>query len=398
MVLAVSCGLAAANLYYAQPLLDTMARDFGTTSAAASLLVTVAQIGYALGLAFVVPLGDLLRRRVLVPAVLVLTAAGLCASALAPSIGVLIALALIIGLGSVAAQVLVPLAASLASDERRGRVVGSVMTGLLLGILLARTVSGLVAGAVGWRAVYWLATGMILGVAGLLAAVLPAEHRPRSMGYRALLASTVGLLRALPLLRRRMLIGAAGFGAFSVFWTTAAFLLAGPPFHYGETVIGLFGLVGAAGALSANMAGRAIDRGRTSLVTVVLAASVILAFVILALGRHSLVGIIVGTVVLDIGVQGLQISNQAVVYSLAPHARSRVNANYMVAYFVGGAICSAVAGTVYASGGWLAVCALGAATGVVALGVWAFDRLHPVTVMAEAGAEGANSLPVAEQQ
>lgn len=397
VVLAVSCGLAAANLYYAQPLLDTLARDFATTSASASLLVTVAQIGYALGLAFVVPLGDLVSRRVLVPAVLVLTAAGLCASALAPSIGVLIGLALLIGLGSVAAQVLVPLAASLASDQRRGRVVGSVMTGLLLGILLARTVSGLVAGAVGWRAVYWLATGLILGVAGLLAATLPQERRARSMGYRALLVSTIGLLREHPTLRRRMLIGAAGFGAFSVFWTTAAFLLAGPPFHYSETVIGLFGLVGAGGALSANLAGRAIDRGHTSLITVVFAASVTAAFGILAIGRHSLVGVIVGTLVLDIGVQGLQIANQGVVYSLAPHARSRINANYMVAYFVGGAVCSAVAGTVYAAGGWLTVCALGAATGVVALSVWAFDRLHPVPLAADAAEQGV-AQPAAEAE
>lgn len=380
VVLALSCGLAAANLYYAQPLLDTLARAFHATPAVASLLVTVAQVGYALGLAFVVPLGDILRRRVLVPAVLLLTAAALGASALAPSIGVLIALALVIGLGSVAAQVLVPLAASLASEERRGQVIGSVMTGLLLGILLARTASGLIAGAVGWRAVYWVATGLILAVAGLLAVTLPEERRTLSLSYRELLVSTLVLLHSHPLLRRRMALGAAGFGAFSVFWTTAAFLLAGPPFHYSETVIGLFGLVGAAGALCANVAGRATDRGHTSLITAVFAGALLLAFVVLAVGRHSLAGIIVGTVILDVGVQGLQIANQAVVYALAPEARSRVNANYMVAYFVGGAISSAVAGSVYAAAGWLAVCALGAATGLTALGVWVFDRLHPVVM------------------
>lgn len=367
-VLAVACGVAVASLYYSQPLLHTIAKSFGTGAGTAGLVVTLAQVGFAVGLALFVPLGDLWARRRLVPAVLVATAAALAASAVAPSIGVLILLSTVVGLGSVAAQILVPLAASLASDADRGRVVGTVMSGLLIGILLARTLSGLVAGAAGWRAVYWAAAALVLVTALALARLLPPEgHRP-ALDYGRLLSSTVSLFASEALLRRRAAFGALAFASFSVFWTTVAFMLAGPPYHYGDTVIGLFGLVGAAGATCASFAGRWADKGWTRSTTTLFAVAMAVSFVPIFLGLHHGLGwFIPGVVILDLGIQGLHVTNQSLIYRLAPEARSRVTSAYMVCYFAGGALGSAVSGGVYASSGWAGVCVLGGAIGVVAV-------------------------------
>ncbi len=371
LLLAVACGVSVANLYYAQPLLATLAAGLGTGPGTAGLVVTFSQVGYAAGLAVLVPAGDMLERRRLVPGVLLLTAVALAGSAAAPDVGVLIALAALVGAGSVAAQILVPLAASLAGDDDRGKVVGTVMSGLLIGILLARTASGLVAGLAGWRAVYVGAAVLVTVLAAVLAWALPPESaRPRP-SYPSLLRSTVALWRREPLLRRRSALGGLGFAAFSVFWTTMAFLLAGPPYHYSETVIGLFGLAGAAGAACAAAA------------TLGFAAAIAVAFVFIWLGRSSLAALLVGVVVLDIGVQGLHVTNQSLVYRLAPEARSRINACYMVCYFAGGAIGSVVAGVLYGASGWAAVSLAGAALGVAALAVGsapgAGRRIPPVS-------------------
>ena len=381
MLFAVSCGVSVANLYYAQPVLDDMAKSFGTSSGTAGLVVTFAQIGYAVGLALLVPLGDLLMRRWLVPAVLSATAVGLVVSASAPDIGVLIAVGLVVGAGSVAAQILVPMAASLADEEHRGHVVGVVMSGLLMGILLARTVSGVVAQASSWRVVYVMAAGMTLALAVVLFRRLPGEgERPR-IGYGSLLRSTARLLVTESLLRRRALFGALGFAAFSVFWTTMAFLLAGAPYHYDDLTIGLFGLVGAAGALCANVAGRWADRGWTRTTTLVFAGLVLVSFLPLWWGRHNLTMLIVGIVLLDVGVQGLQVTNQSLIYRLAPDARSRVNSAYMVCYFAGGALGSAIGSSIYESHRWSGVCALGAAIGIVATLAALLDGLRRRSVV-----------------
>ena len=367
LVFAVACGLAVANLYYAQPILDTMARAFGVSAATAGLVVTFSQIGYAAGLALLVPLGDLLSRRRLVPVVLAVTACGLVASAVAPHIGVVIAVALVVGCGSVVAQVLVPMAASLADDKHRGQVVGTVMSGLLLGILLARTVSGVVAGVSSWRVVYWMAAALTITMAVVLGRVLPPEQpRPR-MGYGPLLRSTAQLLVNQPLLRRRALFGGLAFAAFSVFWTTMAFLLSGAPYHYSDLTIGLFGLVGASGALCANLAGRWSDRGFTRQTTMAFAACIAASFLPLWYGRRDLAWLIIGILVLDVGVQGLQVTNQSIIYRLAPDRRSRINSAYMVCYFAGGAIGSAVASSIYDRHHWAGVCLLGAVIGAAAL-------------------------------
>ena len=384
VLFAVSCGVSVANLYYAQPVLHDIARSFGTSSGTAGLVVTFAQIGYAAGLALLVPLGDLLTRRWLVPTVLLFTAAGLVVSAAAPDIGVLIAVGLIVGAGSVAAQILVPMAASLADEEHRGHVVGVVMSGLLLGILLARTVSGIVAQASSWRVVYVMAAGMTALLAVVLARRLPGEvERPR-IGYGTLLRSAARLLVTEALLRRRALFGALGFAAFSVFWTTMAFLLSGAPYHYNDLTIGLFGLVGASGALIANFAGRWADRGWTRTTTLVFAGLVLVSFLPLWWGRHDLAMLIVGILLLDVGVQGLQVTNQSLIYRLAPDARSRINSAYMVCYFAGGAIGSAIGSSAYQSHRWAGVCVLGGAIGVVATVAAAVDARRSLKVRAAA--------------
>ncbi|MHB1518975.1 MAG: MFS transporter [Acidimicrobiales bacterium] len=375
LVFAVACGLSVANLYYAQPILGTIARAFGTSPATTGLVVTLSQIGYAAGLALLVPLGDLVDRRRLVPIVLTATTAGLVVSAVAPSIGVLIGVALSVGAGSVAAQILVPMAASLADDERRGRVVGTVMSGLLLGILLARTVSGLVSGTSSWRVVYVMAAGLTIVMALVLSRVLPPEHQRPRIGYGSLLSTTVRLFASEAVLRRRSLFGALAFAAFSVFWTTMAFLLGGTPYHYSDITIGLFGLVGAAGALCANIAGRWADRGWTKATTIVFATCICGSFLSLWWGGRSLFLLIVGIIILDVGVQGLQVTNQSIIYRLAPEARSRVNSVYMVCYFAGGAIGSALGSALYDSHRWTGVCVLGALIGAAALAVAVGDAV-----------------------
>ena len=254
---AVACGISAANLYYAQPLLPEISHGLHAGKGPTALVITAAQIGYGLGLALIVPLGDILIRRRLVPGILLVASLALFGASAAPNLVVLAVAVTIAGLCSVAAQILVPFAASLASDDQRGRVVGTVMSGLLLGILLARTFSGLVAELAGWRTVYIVAGLIVLVLAGLLHRRLPDERVRPSMDYAELLGSVVHLMRTEPLLRFRSAIGGLVFATFNVIWTSLAFLLIGSPYHYSEGIIGLFGLLGAAGALAASFSGAA---------------------------------------------------------------------------------------------------------------------------------------------
>jgi predicted MFS family arabinose efflux permease len=374
VVLAAACGLAAANLYYAQPLLPTIAHSLHVSGAAVGIIVTLTQVGYVLGLVFLVPLGDLLERRRLVVATLGVTTLALIAAALAPSLPVLVAAVTAIGVTSVIAQVLVPLAASLAGDGERGRVVGSVMSGLLIGVLLARSLAGAMAQLAGWRSIYWLAAAMMLMLAGVLWRALPATHTPVELSYPGLLRSVLELLRTEPVLRRRCLYGGCVFAAFQTLWATVAFLLAAPPFGYGELVIGLFGLLGAAGALGATVAGRVADRGHERLASGLYLALIVVSFAVMIPARHQLWPLVIGIVLLDLGVQGAQIGNQSAIYRLRPDARSRITTAYIGSYFVGGVAGSALASYVYDTFGWLGLCCLGCGFGALALLLWATDR------------------------
>jgi predicted MFS family arabinose efflux permease len=375
--MAVATGAVVANLYYAQPVLHEVAATFHVGAAAAALVVTCTQVGYAASLLFLVPLGDLHQRRHLVVLVFAGAAVAMAVCAVAPSLWLFEVASVAAGVTSVAGQMMVPFAADLASEERRGRVVARIMTGLLLGILLARTVSGAVAQVAGWRAIYWLSAGLMVLFAVVLRRALPGEPPRRHVPYWGLVGSSLDLLRTEPLLRRRTLHGMAVFGCFSVLWTSLAFLLSGPPYHYSNLVIGLFGLAGVGGVLAANLAGSLADSARTGATTVACGVLVTGSFALLALGASSLVALLAGIVVLDIGTQGMQITNQAVIYALAPEARSRINSAYMFCYFVGGAVASLCTGAVYAAAGWHGVCLLGAGFGLLSLAVSALDGIRP---------------------
>ena len=372
-VMAVACGAAVANIYYAQPLLDTLARVFDVSTSGAGLIVTMTQLGYAIGLVLLVPLGDLLERRRLISRVSLATAAGLAVTALAPSITVFMAAALATGFTAVMAQILVPFAAHLASDSQRGRVVGRVMTGLLLGILLARTLSGLVADTWGWRSVFWLASMIMVLQAAILSRILPTDRVGTPLSYPALLRSVLSLMKEEPLLRRRIFYGAMVFASFSALWTTLPFLLGAAPYHYRDSVIGLFGLLGVAGALSASFAGHLHDRGRGRIGTGLFMAMAALSFALMGtLGQH-LSAIIAGILVLDLGVQGTQILNQSAIYSLRPDARSRITTAYMTFYFAGGALGSASSAYLYSIAGWSGAAALGGLFSLAGLLFWATE-------------------------
>ncbi len=372
---ALSCGVAAANLYYAQPLLPQIARSLGVGAGVATFAVTAAQIGYGVGLALLVPLGDILVRRRLVPGILLVAALALVAAAAAPSLAVLALAVAVAGVCSVAAQILVPFAASLASDSQRGSVVGSVMSGLLLGILLARTFSGLVAQLAGWRTVYILAGVVVVALTALLYRFLPVDEVRPSIRYGSLLSSVVRLMRTEPVLRFRSLLGALAFATFNVIWTSLAYLLAGPPYHYGEAVIGLFGLLGAAGALAATFSGRLADRGHERAITGGCVLLLVVAMGLLAAGRSGLGPLIGGIVLADLAIQAVHIQNQQCIFAIDPESRSRLNTGYMVSYFVGGAIGSATTGLAYASGGWPAVVVLGLCYSGAALVIWVYCQL-----------------------
>ncbi len=376
-LIAVATGAVVANLYYAQPVLHQVARSFHSGPGPTASLITATQIGYAAGLLLVVPLGDLHPRRALVTRLFWIAAVALVACALAPNLWIFGLAAVAVGGASVAGQVMIPFAADLAPEERRGRVVARIMTGLLLGILLARTVSGLVAQAAGWRAIYWLSAALMVVFALVLWRALPTEApRPRR-SYPSLVSSSLRLLATEPVLRRRAWHGACAFAAFSALWTTIAFLLSGSPYRYSNAVIGLFGLVGAGGIVAANLAGKLADSARATATTVVAGVLLTGSFALLWAGRTSLAALVIGIVVLDMGTQGMQITNQAVIYALRPDARSRINSAYMVCYFLGGAAGSVSAGAFYSTHGWAGVCLLGAGFGALTLVMSVYDRVRP---------------------
>jgi predicted MFS family arabinose efflux permease len=376
ILLAVATGVAVANNYYSQPLLAAIRGTFHTGAGEAGLIVTASQVGYAAGLLFLLPLGDLLERRRLVVVMSLVCAVGLVGAAASPVMPLLFVAAALVGSSSVVAQILVSFSASLANDAERGKVVGSVMSGLLLGILLARTAAGYVAQASSWRVVYLVAAGLMAVLALVLRRELPAFRETHRLTYPAVLTSVFALFRSERTLRRRSIYGLLSFGAFSVLWTSLAFLLSGAPYHFSTGTIGLFGLVGAAGAAMASVAGRLADRGQQATVTVLTALAIVVAFVVMWLAPHVLIALIAGIVVLDLGCQGIHISNQSEIYKLAPTARSRVNAAYMTCYFVGGTLGSVGSALCYGAGGWPAVCALGTGFGGLAFVVSLTERRY----------------------
>ena len=377
LLFAVAVGQAVASNHLLPPLLGTIRGVFGVSSSVAGLVATASQLGYAAGLVLLLPLGDLLERRRIVITLALLTAAGLAVAATAPTIGFFLVSCGVVGLTSVMAQLLVPFAATLAPEAERGRVVGNVMSGLIVGTLLARTFSGIVADAAGWRAVYVLASALMVVQAVVLFVKLPRLRPAAGLPYHRLLASTAGLGFGEPVLRRRSFYGLLAFAAFSVLWTTLAFQLSGPAFGYGEAVIGLFGLAGAAGAVSASVVGRFTDRGLGHVLTGGGCGLMLLGFLLLWMGRGSLGPLLAGIVVLDIGASGIQITSQSEIYRMQAEARNRINSFFMTACFVGAAAGSALAAFAYGRWGWAGTCTLGALRSLAAAGRWATDAQRP---------------------
>ena len=370
LLMSVATGLAVASNYYAQPLLDTIARAFNLSASSAGFIVTAAQLGYAAGLLFLVPLGDMFERRMLIVSMTLLAAGGMLITASSQSLTMMIVGTALTGLFSVVAQILVPLAATLASPEKRGKVVGTIMSGLLLGILLARTVAGLLASLGGWRTVYWVASFLMVVMALALWRGLPKVKQENHLNYPQLLASVFSLFTQDKLLRTRALLGCFTFANFSILWTSMAFLLAAPPFNYSEGVIGLFGLAGAAGALGARPAGGLADKGKSHLTTSAGLVLLLLSWAAIWYGHISVLALIVGILVLDLTVQGVHITNQTVIYRVKPEARNRLTAGYMTSYFIGGAAGSLISASAWQHAGWSGVCAIGAIVATINLLVW----------------------------
>jgi len=356
--MAAACGVMVGNIYLCQPLLDEMARGFGVAEQAAGLVAVAAQVGYALGILFVVPLADVSEPRRLLRWLMAATALGLLAAAAAPSLAPLILASAVVAAATVVPQILIPLATSLAPKERRGRVIGALQTGLILGILLSRTVSGNVAALVGsWRASYLLAGLVTAGLFLLLPSFLPAHVPPRRQrSYAALLRSLPGLLALAPV-RVSAALGFCVFAAFSAFWATLAFHLATPAFGLGAAAAGLFGLWGAPGAILAPLGGRLADRVGSNLVNLMSLCFAGAAFLMAGTwGAASILALIAGVNLLDFGTQSGQVANQARIFGLGDDIRARLNTVYMVATFGGGAFGSFVGTVAWGRWGWQGVC------------------------------------------
>jgi len=368
--MAFSVGAIVANIYYIQPLLAMIAATFHISVPKAGTIAMLTQLGAAVGMLFFVPLGDTKERRRLIVSLLVAEAVCLAAMASAQNFAWLALASLGIGITTATVHIIVPFATHLASPARRGATIGAILGGLLFGILLARTFSGLLGAWVGWRAIYWIASGLMLALAVAIRTGLPISRPELKLSWLMLMRSTVRLIREQPVLREAATLGAIFFAAFSAFWTTLVFFLQTPPYHYGSGVAGLFGLVGAAGAVCAPFIGRMADRygaRRNVLVSLIVT---LLSFVVLyAFGKHML-GLIAGVVLLDIGVQAGHVSNQTRIYSLLPEARSRLNMVYMVCYFSAGALGSYAGSVLWQRFGWAGVCGLGSGLLLAGCGVY----------------------------
>ncbi|WP_419665267.1 MFS transporter [Streptomyces sp. 2-1] len=373
VLLATASGMTVANLYYAQPLLSSLRDVFHVGETAAGGLITLTQVGYVLGMLLLVPLGDRLEKRRLITVLLAVTTLALLAAGLATSFPMLLIASLISGGTSVVAQILVPFAASLAPDHTRGRIVGRVMSGLLTGILLSRTLSSLVSDVAGWRVVYLGSAVLMALLAVALHAALPRQAATTAIPYAQVLRSTLRLVRVHPALLRRGLYQAAMFGAFSAFWTTVSYVLTGPRFHYSPVGVGVFALVGAAGAAVAPFAGRWADRKLVRPMTGAGLVAAAVAFAVAGFGQGHILLLALAAVLLDMAVQTTLILGQHTVYQLDANARARLNSAFIALFFVGGALGSQFGSLAFHAGGWTAVSLLGTALPVLALLYWATE-------------------------
>lgn len=382
LLMAAGAGLSVASLYYSQPMLGVLAGDIGTSGQAAGMVPTLTQLGYALGILLLAPLGDRHDRRSIMLVKAVLLVLALLLAGLSPSLTVLLPASLLIGVSATLAQDIVPAAATLAPEAQRGKVVGTVMTGLLTGILLSRVVSGVVAEQYGWRAMFFIAAGSILLTGLAIRRFLPRFQPSTVLPYHALLGSLLTLWRNHTDLRRAAIAQGLLSVGFSAFWSTLAIMLHNSPFHMGSAAAGAFGLAGAAGALAAPLAGHIADRRGPEVVTRAGAGLAAFAFVMLSLAplasmQVQLILLAAGAVLFDLGVQASLIAHQAVIYRIDPAARSRLNAILFVCMFIGMSLGSVLASALLARYGWCAVTVFAAFASLLALAVRSFNNILP---------------------
>jgi predicted MFS family arabinose efflux permease len=374
ILMSFSVGAIVANIYYIQPLLSAIASTFRISVPQVGTVAMLTQLGAAVGMLFFVPLGDTKERRRLILMLLAFESVCLALMAGAQSYLWLAMASFGIGISAAAVHLIVPFAAHLASPARRGAAVGAVLSGLLLGILLARTFSGLLGAWFGWRSIYWLASVTMLLLAALIRIGLPRSKPTLKLSWPSLIHSSAMLIRTQPVLREAALLSAMLFCAFSAFWTTLVFFLETPPYHYGSAVAGLFGLVGAAGAICAPFVGQLADRygARRNVLFALLIT--VASFVVLYLFGKHMSGLVAGVVLLDIGVQAGHVSNQTRIYGLLPEARSRLNMVYMICYFTAGAIGSFAGSVLWHHFAWLGVCGFGCFVTLAGCAVYVFAR------------------------
>lgn len=371
-VMALCTGLIVANIYYAQPLLVLISEEFSVPESNAGQITFFTQIGYAMGLLFCVPLGDKVERKSQIMIMTALAMAALFATALSLNIHMLKIMGFIIGFTSIVPQLILPMAASLAEPSRRGKIIGVIMSGLLIGILLSRTISGVVGEHLGWRAMFWIAGGMSLILLLVMYITFPSSKPTFNGTYGELMRSVFTLVKEQPLLREASFINACVFAVFGLFWTTSVFLLSAPPFNYGSDLIGLMGLAAATGALGAPLVGRIADRKNPRIAIGYGIAFMIAGFAIFWFFRTSIVAIVAGIVLLDLGLQGVHVSNQTRIYTLLPEARNRMNTVFMTVSFIGTSLGSGIGLMVWDWEKWGGVCLAGMGLMVVAVLIYAF--------------------------
>jgi predicted MFS family arabinose efflux permease len=366
-LMAISTGCIVANIYYAQPLLADIAREFGLSVTKIGAVFMLTQIGMGTGMLVFVPLGDKYERRSLIVMLLVAASLSLALTASSPTVVWLSLASFAVGATAATVQVIVPFAAHLAHERQRGGVIGSVLGGLLVGALLARTFSGVFGAAFGWRTVYWVASVLMLGLAIVIRVALPLSPPEVSLSWTKLMRSVADLAREHRVLRQSALIAGLLFFTFTALWTTLVFLLRTPPYHYGTSTAGTFGLLGAASASAAPIVGRMSDRRGTERTILAAIVTTLAGYVLLLVFGRTLAGLIGGIVLVDVGVQSGHVANQSRIYSLVPSARARLNTFYMVAFFAGGALGSYFGPLGFTVGGWAGFCAFPLAALVVAL-------------------------------
>lgn len=378
-VMAIATGLVVANIYYNQPLLKQMEGTFKITEGRAQLIAVLTQMGYAAGMLLLLPLADMLERKRLMMFDFVLIVLSLLGAAFAPNMAVMLIASFFIGLSSMIPQMLIPMAAHLTGPENRGKTVGFVMSGLLMGILLSRTLSGYIGAHFGWRTMFIIAAALMLVLWVLLYFMLPTVEAEYDGNYGTLMRSMLRLIKTEPKLRLAALRGALGFACFSAFWTTLTFLLSQPQFKGNSQTAGYFGLVGAFGALGASVMGRLSDRVNPYKLTTVTILLIIVSYVVFSFSGSSMIGLVIGVILLDLGVQSTHISNQTMVFGLNPHERNRLNTVYIVCYFLGGSLGTYLASAVWNRYHWNGVCAIGLGFSTTLLLVHLFSRRIAVT-------------------